>query len=86
MKTQIKTIAATITRSIRKAAGHKTTKTIGTAAMSILVAIIAYQLISHNNTALGIYMVLAQVMGKLELISHEEDEATETVVHITSHS
>jgi hypothetical protein len=86
MKTQIKTIAAVITRSIRKAAGHKTTKTIGTTALTILVGVIAYQLISHNNTALGIYMVLAQIMQKLELLAHEEDEATETVVHITSHS
>ena len=86
MKTHIKTIAAAITKSIRSAAGHKTTKTIGSATLTILVGVIAYQLISHNNTALGIYMVLAQVMQKLELVNHEEDEATETVVHITSHS
>jgi hypothetical protein len=85
MNQQIKTIAAAITKSIRKAAGQKTTKTIGTTALTILVIVIVFELISKGNTALGIYMLLGQVMQKLELVSDGEDEETETVVHITSH-
>ncbi|QOX78640.1 hypothetical protein FY034_06785 [Trichlorobacter lovleyi] len=86
MKTQIATISAAISKTIRKAVNHRTTKTIGKTALTILIVIIVCELIHKGNTALGIYMLLGQVMQRIENNGNEEDESTETVVHITKHN
>ena len=79
-------IAAVITKKIRSAIKHRITRKIGSLSLTILVVVIACELITKNNLALGVYMLLGQAMQKLELVKAEEDEATETVVHITKHS
>jgi hypothetical protein len=83
--TKHKTIAAVITKKIRSAVTHRIIQKIGSFSLTILVVVIACELITKNNLALGVYMLLGQAMQKLELVKAEDDEATETVVHITAH-
>ena len=55
----------------------------GSVALFCLSLVIVHELISHGQTALGLYMLLGQILEKLHL--HGGNEAAEHVVHIAAH-
>ncbi|QEM67708.1 hypothetical protein FO488_05765 [Geobacter sp. FeAm09] len=55
----------------------------GSVALFCLSLVIVHELISHGQTALGLYMLLGQILEKLHI--HGGSEAAEHVVHIAAH-
>ena len=86
MKKVIKSLTTSMNKAFRRTVSHKITRLLGSTTLTVLIVVIASELITKNNVALGAYMILTQVMQKIELVAQGEDEAAETVVHITSHN
>ena len=57
----------------------------GSTTLFILSLIIVWQLISHGQAALGIYMLLGNLLEKLHK-RHTSNETGEHVVHIVAHN
>jgi hypothetical protein len=57
----------------------------GSATLFILSLIIVWQLISHGQAALGIYMLIGNLLEKYHH-QHASNETGEHVVHIVAHT